>query len=141
MRWPGFESSYKLQFAACKLKWKQRPAVNREVLGSIPRWAATFYKENSLKIADMLTPQVTPPQAREAIDRIIPALTERLGSDISFVSDLLSLLRALAPADFIETMKKIDDYAANSAAKEKAILAAQVDEPPQQLTLDDASKE
>lgn len=86
-----------------------------------------------MKISDMLTPAVTPPQAREAIDRIIPALTERLGSDISYVSDLLSLLRALAPADFAETMTKIDDYAAHSVAKEQAIAAAQA----QQLTVDD----
>ena len=84
-----------------------------------------------MKISDMLTPAVTPPQAREAIDRIIPALTERLGSDISYVSDLLSLLRALAPADFAETMQKIDEYAAHARQTEKAILASQVDEPPQ----------
>lgn len=72
-----------------------------------------------MKIADMLTPQVTPPQARETIAKITRALTEKLGPDVRWVGDIMSSLKALAPADYDETIRNIDDYADRA---EQAIL-------------------
>ncbi len=117
-------------------------------MGSNPTVGSIFNKEMYVKIADMLTPQVTPPQAREAIATIVPALTERLGPDVRFVGDMLALLKALAPADYDETCRMIDDYAAHadraaaalrSEVTMQALAGAATPDPAQaELELDDA---
>lgn len=89
-----------------------------------------------MNIQDMLTPAVTPPQAREAINRILTTLVLELGSDIKYIGDLLALLRALAPADYTQIMRTIDRLAHEAEFNESSASTAPalVSEPEPELS-------
>lgn len=85
---------------------------------------------------ELLSPPTTPKQALETLDKIVDALVNRLGSDVSFVADLMALAEVLSPAS---RTKYIKDIYRRSISEELAAMSAS--DSPEGTEDEDASPE
>ena len=60
---------------------------------------------------ELVAPTVTPQQATEACDRLLPALANAIGPGMRYVADLLTLSELLSPHQRTMLVQRVEEYA------------------------------